>query len=262
MALVTAGEKGDRAAAVTPGETAFVGNAPVAEPRTESVGFVGMIKVGGFVDVSVVASVDFDSDTAEVSASNDMVEDVHGGAGNCVGVCEVPGEISALGASGIASNFGVEGFVAATVSTSFISTSFEGAVTGSSTGVVSFDFVIGAVSVDMSIATGSSRGAAGAVGEGLLEVTSFKAGEFISSFTDADRMRSLCVFSSCACCSNLRLKDIGGRIGLMTNAGVSASIVSLPPSVCVELSTYTGLGFCSKRPFALAEPPEAFRATP
>ena len=204
MALVTAGEKGDRAAAVTPGETAFVGNAPVAEPRTGSVEFVGMMRVG-FVGVSVVASAGFDSDTAEVSASNDMVEDVHGGAGGWVGVCEVPGEISPLGASGIASSFGVEGFVAATVSTSFISTSFEGAVTGSSTGVVSFDFVIGAVSVVMSIATGSSRGADGAVGEGLLEVTSFRAGEFISSFTDADRMRSLCVFSSCACCSNLRL---------------------------------------------------------
>lgn len=146
-----------------------------------------------------------------------------------------------LGASGISSTFGVDSFGTVTTSASFISISTVGTGSAStvgteSVGMESVGFI--AVSVAISMATGSSRTTVGTVGEGSLEVTSFKGGEVTSSFTDADRMRSLCVFSSCACWSNLRLKDIGGLIVLMTGAvvGAGASAVS-SPSVCVELST-------------------------
>jgi len=48
----------------------------------------------------------------------------------------------------------------------------------------------------MSIAEGSSSGGDGGNGEGLLDDTSLRAGDLISTLTDVDRIRSRCNLSS------------------------------------------------------------------
>ena len=94
------------------------------------------------------------------------------------------------------STLGSKGLGRLASSMSSISTSTVGGGVGSFAGVSSLCLVSGTVSVDMSMAEGSSSGGDGGSGEGLFEDTSLKAGDVASILTDVDRMRSRCSLSS------------------------------------------------------------------
>lgn len=123
----------------------------------------------------------------------------HGGAGGCIDDCAPSFIVSAAGASGISSTLGSAILGAAVSSESAISTSALGAGDASFAGVSSFGRGTEAGSSVISIAEESSSGGDGGSGDGLFEVTSFKAGDLPSILMDAERIRSRCSLSSCAC---------------------------------------------------------------
>ena len=153
-----------------------------------------------------------------------------GGAGGFIGASEPSFEGSSTGASGISSTLGTTSFGAVTSSASAMSTSAVGAGDTSFAGVSSFDCGSGVESSMTSIAGVSSNGGEGGSGDGLFEVTSLSVGDLPSSLMEADRIRSRCSLSSCACWRSLRLNDIGGFISVRTAATPSSS-------VCVDAST-------------------------
>ena len=191
----------------------------------------------GLAGISTFISTDFMDPSAlgvgDCRAGDCRAGDVAGigGAGGCIEDCATSFVVSAAGASGISSTLGSSTFDAAVSSASAISTSAFGAGDASFAGVSSFGRGIEAGSSVISIAEESSNGGDGGNGDGLFEVTSFKAGDLPSILTEAERIRSRCSLSSCACCRSLRLKDTGGFISVRVFADAPSS------SVCVDAST-------------------------
>lgn len=179
----------------------------------------GLIK-SGFAGMSTFMSTDF-IDPSALGVGDCRAGEVagHGGAGGFIEVCTTSFIISATGASSISSTLGSATFGAASSSASAISTSTSGTGDGSFAGVNSFGRGTEAGSNVISIAVESSSGGDGGNGDGLFEETSFSAGDLPSTLIDAERIRSRCNLSSCACWRSLRLKDTGGFISVRGLAG-------------------------------------------
>jgi len=215
-ALFTAGEKGE-AMAVMVGERAIVLSvmAPDVDPGVTA-RLLSVVTNSSFPGISALRSIGLNwgsgADLGDLGDESLGVADDHGGAGGCVGGCEVSRGVSGSGASGSSSGFdGSEGF-GSVISASLISTLTVGSGVGSFSGVSSLCLVSDTGSVEISIAEGSSSGGDGGNGEGLLDDTSLRAGDLISILTDVDRIRSRCNLSSWACCRSLRLNESGGLI--------------------------------------------------
>lgn len=118
------------------------------------------------------------------------------GSDGCIERLESSTGASSAGTSVSSSVLSSTGPASTASSASPISTSIVGVGVGSFAGVSSLCLESGTDSVDISIAVGSSSGGEGGRGEGFVEETSFKAGDLLSSLTDADRIRSLCNLSS------------------------------------------------------------------
>ena len=123
----------------------------------------------------------------------------HGGAGGCIEDCATSFVLSAPEASGISSTLASSDLGFAASSASAISTSALEAGEASFAGVSSLGRGTEVGSSVISIAEESSSGGDGGNGDGLFEVTSFKAGDLPSILIDAERIRSRCSLSSCAC---------------------------------------------------------------
>lgn len=198
-ALITAGEKGEGGGTPTGDWVAMEIAGPEADSGVAALSAVGAASAGsGFTVTSNRGGSGFGAvglRSIVICTSDAGVG--HGGGGGCMGGCEVVDVASSPGASGISSVLGVGGLGRAASSASGISTSATGASSGSPVGVAFFSLDSSASgSVEVSMATVSSDGAGGVFGDGLLEATSTRAGDFTSTLTDADRIRSRCNLSS------------------------------------------------------------------
>ena len=216
MALFTAGEKGE-AMVIVVGERAIV--LSVVVPDVDAGVTARLLSVmtnSSFSGVSTLRSTDLGggsaADLGDLGDDSLGIADDHGGAGGCVGGFDASRGVSGAGASGSSSGFDGSGGFGSVKSASPISTSAVGSGVGSFSGVSSLCRVSDTGSVEISIAEGSSSGGDGGKGDGLLDDTSFRAGDLISIFTDVERIRSRCNLSSWACCRSFRLNDRGGLI--------------------------------------------------
>lgn len=185
----TAGENGE---AIAIGDS--TDGVPVTPGVTTELALKGLLN-SGFAGMSTWRSTDL-AGSSKIGTGESRAD---GGAGGCIGFGEASLGASTAGASGISSTFGSGAVGAAASSASFMSTSAAGAGDDSFAGVNSFGGGTDAGSRVISIAEGSSNGGDGGSGDGLFEDTSFRAGDLPSIFIDADRIRSRCSLSSCAC---------------------------------------------------------------